>query len=115
VFLRRHPFPELICGFDRSDGVFSVPGDYPASCPIQAWSAGALFQMLQSVLGVRVADGGQRLYVSPDLPQWLTSVELKNLTVGGSLIHLYFSRDDRGNTLFKIVDNPNRVEVVVVS
>ncbi len=115
TFLPRHPFPELICGFDRNDGFFSVPGDYPASCPIQAWSAGALFHGLQAMLGIRVANRGQRLYVSPKLPDWLKSIDLKNFVVGGNRIHLHFSRDERGNTAFNIMDNPNHVEVVVVS
>lgn len=115
LFLGKHPFPELICGFDRSEGLFSVPGDYPASCPVQSWAAGALFQLLGSLLGFRVSDRGKRLHVAPELPDWIKSVELENFFVGQHPLHLYFSRDERGNTLFKILHNPDHVEVTVTS
>ncbi len=114
LFQGKHPFPELVCGFDRSEGVFSVPGDYPASCPVQAWAAGAPFQLLQAILGLRVGSD-RRLHVAPDLPEWLRWIELEGLHVGGKPLHLYFSRDERGNTVFKILDNPGKVEVVVIS
>lgn len=114
LFQGKHPFPELVCGFDRSEGVFSVPGDYPASCPVQAWAAGAPFQLLQSILGLRIGNNG-RLHVAPDLPEWLRWIEIEDILVGRNKLHLYFSRDERGNTVFKILKNPGKVEVVVIS
>lgn len=114
LFQGKHPFPELVCGFDRSEGVFSVPGDYPASCPVQAWAVGAPFQLLQAILGLRVEAEGTRLHIAPELPDWLRWIELENVPVGKNRLHLYFSRDERGHSVFKVLDNPGHVEVVIV-
>ncbi|MEJ2080108.1 MAG: glycogen debranching N-terminal domain-containing protein, partial [Acidobacteriota bacterium] len=115
LFLGKHPFPELVCGFDRSEGVFSVPGDYPASCPVQAWAVGAPFQLLQALLGLEIDAARRRLHLAPELPPWLRWIEVSNLRVGEHRVRLYFSRDERGHTVFKILENPDRVEVVIVN
>ena len=43
--------PELICGFHRRSG--DSPTLYPVACAPQAWSAGAVYLLLQACLGVR--------------------------------------------------------------
>jgi glycogen debranching enzyme len=47
--------PELFCGFERRPGAFPV--DYPVACAPQAWAAGAVPYLLQTLLGVRPAQG----------------------------------------------------------
>jgi glycogen debranching enzyme len=42
--------PELYCGMSR-DGA-TRPVRYPVSCSPQAWAGGAIFMMLQAVLGI---------------------------------------------------------------
>src|SRR5439155_483551 len=46
--------PELFCGFARDRKFDSPPGEYLVSCTPQAWGAGALFHLLQSLAGVQV-------------------------------------------------------------
>ncbi|HZR01115.1 MAG TPA: glycogen debranching N-terminal domain-containing protein [Chloroflexota bacterium] len=56
-----HRLPELFCGFERREGGFPV--DYPAACSPQAWAAAAVPYLLQTLLGLRPADG--RLVAAP--------------------------------------------------
>src|SRR5205823_5745700 len=63
--------PELYCGFGRDRRYFSIPAQYPVSCSPQAWAAGTVFMMLQTLLGLRVDAAHLRLQLRPRLPDWI--------------------------------------------
>lgn len=61
--------PELYCGFPRREGEHPVA--YPVACAPQAWSAAALFLLLQASLGMRVnAIERQISLLRPSLPPY---------------------------------------------
>src|SRR5205085_2706858 len=83
--------PELYCGMSR-DGA-SQPVSYPASCSPQAWASGALFLMLQAVLGILPDAPGGALHIrNPVLPTFLQELTITNLTVGDAKVALHFAR-----------------------
>jgi len=85
--------PELFCGFIRETG--EPPIAYPVACLPQAWSAGSVFLMLQSVLGIDISAGENLVEVfTPALPIGLDRLNVTNLEVGGGVIDLNFQRLD---------------------
>ena len=53
---------------------------YPGGANIpQAWAAGSIFMMVQTMLGLRADAPHRRLYVNPTLPDWLQEVEVGHL------------------------------------
>ncbi|HET9458104.1 MAG TPA: amylo-alpha-1,6-glucosidase [Candidatus Limnocylindrales bacterium] len=83
--------PELFCGFDRRTAPMPVP--YPVACSPQAWSAGAVFMFLQTMLGLRAnAASGELELLRPKLPEWLSRVDVRNLRVGDASVDLLFHR-----------------------
>lgn len=48
----------------------------------QARASGSAFLLLQAILGLRADAPQERLYHAPDLPPWLTFVEMDHLQVG---------------------------------
>ncbi|CAN5447863.1 amylo-alpha-1,6-glucosidase [soil metagenome] len=83
--------PELFCGFTRGESLVPVP--YPVACQPQAWAAGALFQVIGSMLGLEPdASRGMLEVRFPVLPEWLSDIRLENLRVGAATIDLGFSR-----------------------
>ncbi len=94
--------PELFCGVQRRD--FDDPVHYPVSCSPQAWASGAMFLMLNSVLGVRPSAPRKELnVVNPELPEWLDHLHIRNLRIGHSRVGLDFTR--RGKRTFcNVVD-----------
>jgi glycogen debranching enzyme len=91
--------PEVFSGFSRSE--FAVPVHYPVACHPQAWAAGAIPFMLQSALGL-VPDAFERTLhvVSPVLPDYVQTLSLDGLRVGGATVRLVFARErDRQITL----------------
>jgi glycogen debranching enzyme len=56
-----HRLPELFCGYDRATTPFPV--DYPVACSPQAWAAGSIVLLLQSLAGI--APESDQLVVSP--------------------------------------------------
>ena len=89
--LEFHRMPELFCGFKRRPG--DGPTLYPVACAPQAWSAGAVFLLLQACLGLRVDAGARRLELrDPVLPEFLDTVTLEGLTVGGGSVDLVLRR-----------------------
>jgi glycogen debranching enzyme len=103
--------PELFCGFTRRTP--SPPVQYPVACAPQAWAAGAPFLMLQAMLGVSALAHENLLTVNkPHLPGWLNEVELRDLRVGESTLHLVFRREG-DTTGFTLLDKQGDVRVVM--
>lgn len=83
--------PELYCGISR-DGA-AAPVSYPVSCSPQAWASGALFLMLQGVLGIFPDAPRHLLHVrNPVLPTHLQELTITNLAVGRARVSLHFAR-----------------------
>ncbi|MGH8296827.1 MAG: amylo-alpha-1,6-glucosidase, partial [Steroidobacteraceae bacterium] len=83
--------PELFCGFRRREG--KAPTRYPVACSPQAWSAAAVFAMLQACLGLTIdAASRQIAFRYPQLPARIERVSIRNLTVGESSVDLTLHR-----------------------
>ena len=83
--------PELFCGFERAAG--EAPVAYPVACLPQAWAAGSVFMMLQSLLGVRIdALADVLLIEQPRLPAGIESLQITGVKVGAGRIDLSFRR-----------------------
>jgi glycogen debranching enzyme len=85
--------PELFCGFARDRRYYSMPAQYPVSCSPQAWAAGSIFLLIQSLLGLRVDAAGGLLTMRPTLPSAINQLQIRNLLVGGHRIDLDVRRE----------------------
>ncbi len=103
--------PELFCGFSRREE--SWPTDYPVACSPQAWSAGSIFMILQSLLGISPDAPNNALYLNkPHLPSWLGSVKLRGLKVGGNPLDLSFRREN-GLTSFTVLKKERETKIIM--
>jgi len=85
--------PEIFAGLKRK-GKADFPVLYPPGANIpQGWASGSVFQMVQTILGLRADAPNKRLYVNPTLPAWFSEVVLRNLRVGPCLFTLHFWRE----------------------
>jgi glycogen debranching enzyme len=82
--------PELYAGIERGAGSFPV--QYLHANVPQAWAAGSIFHFVQALLGLQADAPHNRLFVYPQLPEWLPEVTLRRLKVGGSTLDLRFWR-----------------------
>jgi glycogen debranching enzyme len=83
--------PELFAGLRR--GPASFPVQYVGANVPQAWAAGSIFQLMQTMLGLRADAPNRCLTVDPSLPAWLPTLTLDNLAVGQTRLRLRFWRD----------------------
>jgi glycogen debranching enzyme len=86
-----HRLPELYAGVERRPGTFPV--QYLGANVPQAWAAGAVFHLLQAMLGLAADAPRGRLRVDPALPTWLPDVTLHGLRVGRAKLDLRFWRE----------------------
>jgi glycogen debranching enzyme len=103
--------PELFCGFTRRTP--NRPVSYPIACSPQAWAAGSPYLMLQSILGISARAHENLFTVNlPQLPTWLNTVEVRNLSVGDSTISIVFRREGE-ITSFSLLSREGDVRVVM--
>jgi glycogen debranching enzyme len=103
--------PELFCGFDRTEATMPVP--YPVACSPQAWAAGASFQLLETMHGLRAhADRAELELANPHLPDWLGKVTLTDLQVGAASVDRLFHRW-RGTTSAEVLRKVGDLHVTV--
>lgn len=93
--------PEVFAGHPRDES-HPFPGLYPNADSPQAWSAAAPFLVIQSLLGLCPYAPLGVLFVDPALPEWLPSISLKNVHVGEAVVDLHFSRNEKGETTYRI-------------
>ncbi|HSJ97568.1 MAG TPA: glycogen debranching N-terminal domain-containing protein [Myxococcota bacterium] len=108
-----HRMPELVCGFARrpEDG----PVAYPLACTPQAWAAGAVFLMLQAVLGISISALRREVRLArPILPRTLGELRIHDLRVGDALLDVELLR--RGDhVVVNAMPRSGRVQVLVAS
>ncbi len=103
--------PELFGGETRS--AHNAPVPYPVACRPQAWAAGAFPLMTQAILGLRPSAPEQRLsIVSPNLPYWLNSVQVRGLRVGNGTVTLHYRREGK-DTRVEVLDATGGIDVVI--
>ena len=97
-----YQLPEIFAGLPRKD-VADFPALYPPGANIpQAWASGSIFQMVQTILGLRADAPHQRLYVHPTLPAWLSEVVVQHVPVGPCEIALHFWREKDGHSRWEV-------------
>jgi glycogen debranching enzyme len=83
--------PELFAGFGRD--TFDVPVRYPVACHPQAWAAGSVPHLIESLLGLVPEAFEARLrIVRPILPRFVHDIEISDLRIGSGMADLRFSR-----------------------
>lgn len=100
--------PELYAGRPRQPGTFPV--QYLGANIPQAWAAGCVFHLLQAILGLQADAPAGKLYVAPTLPRWLPEIELSQLKVGDSVLHLRFWRDGQ-HSRWEVLDRQGSIKV----
>ena len=105
--------PELFCGFSRIIKRQDPPVKYPVACIPQAWAAGCVFSLIQSMLNITpdAQDGELRIF-DPQLPCWLDVLRIENLRIGNASIDAEFKRVSR-NIIIDILDKRGKVDIII--
>jgi glycogen debranching enzyme len=112
VEFEEYRLPELFTGFAREDSGMPVP--YPVACHPQAWAAGAIPYLIETLLGLTPEgfDGRLRV-VRPCLPEFIGRLEIRHLRVGKGSADLLFTRDAEGQVEVTVLDIAGTLEVDV--
>ncbi len=103
-------WPEVYAGVSREvGGVLAVQPD--ASRP-QAWSAGAIFSLIQTILGIAPAPFSRRIDITPALPACLREITVTGMCVSGERLSLRFVRDG-ASVLMEIIENGGDLDIIV--
>jgi glycogen debranching enzyme len=108
-FFDFYRLPELYAGLPRAQSSFPV--QYLGANIPQAWAAGTVFHLLQTILGLRADAPANRLYVHPTLPEWLPNLTLTNLVCGQTRLTLRFWCEGAVSR-WEIVDRQGELEVL---
>jgi glycogen debranching enzyme len=104
--------PELFCGFSRQSS--PRPVSFPMACWPHAAASGALFLVLQSMVGIYAQADENVVYVhDPVLPRWIGELGLRNLHIGRTTMDLVFRRSG-SQTGFSVRDKQGPGRIVVV-
>lgn len=103
--------PELFSGHARDENQ-PFPSHYPGANSPQAWSASAVFCLLQSMLGLYPYAPLHLLLIDPHLPTWLPDITLRGLRVGQASTTIRFYRKPSGSSDYEILDKQGSLHVL---
>ncbi len=100
--------PELYAGIQRHVGNFPV--QYLGANVPQAWAAGSAFMLLQAMLGLSGHAADRKVFIDPDLPDWMPDITISDLTVGKQDFSIRFWRDGDRTDYDVVAGDPAMVE-----
>jgi glycogen debranching enzyme len=110
----RQRLPEALGGHGCDES--PVPTLYPQANSPQAWSASAVLQTLQALLGLYpFAPAKVLALVRPRLPEWLPAVTLRGVRVGEAEVSLRFTRRGDGGAEHEVLERRGDLHVVTVA
>lgn len=101
ALFEHHRLPELFSGHARSDEQ-PFPAFYPQANSPQAWSASAVFCLVQAMLGLYPYAPLKLLLVDPHLPSWLPELTVRGLRVGEARATIRFYRNEDGSSGYHV-------------
>ena len=105
--------PEAISGDGPDRAVVPVP--YPAACSPQAWTASAMIQLVQLMVGLYpFAPARVLALVRPRLPSWLPWLTVRNIPVGDAVVSLRFVRQPDGSATHEVLEQTGRLHTLTV-
>ena len=111
LYFENYRLPELFAGLSRA--IYDVPVSYPVACHPQAWSAGAIPYLIETMLGLTPEAFDHRLrIVRPRLPRMVNHVELRKLRVGKARADLSFERNSDGTVSVHVDQVLGHLDVV---
>lgn len=112
MYFELNRVPELFCGFPREAG--EGPVLYPVACAPQAWSAAAVFLLLEACLGLTIdALNRKIIFAHPALPPFLNRIRLSGIPVGQGTADLVVVRHDDDISV-NVLKNEEDFEVIVL-
>ncbi len=102
---------ETFGGQQRSDET-PIPELYIRANWPQAWSASAVFTILQAMLSLYPYAPANVLLVDPHLPEWLPQITICNLRIGKAAVTLEFRRKEDGTTDYRVMDLKGKLHVL---
>jgi len=107
----QYRLPELYCGFARDRRYFSMPAQYPVSCSPQAWAAGSIFLLVQTILGLQADADAGTLSLRPTLLGRINQATIRSLRVGEHRVNLEVVQEGRDTRVE--VTNSTPIQVLV--
>lgn len=100
-YMHYRRLPELFCGFRKENGKEGDPPvRYAVSCIPQAWAAASMYSIIQSLLNMRPDAPRKTLSIhSPNLPNYMSMLQVNNLRVGDASVDLEFRRTNQAVTV----------------
>lgn len=113
LYMDQNRMPELFCGFEKRPD--EGPTLYPVACSPQAWAAASVFSLLQACLGLSFDPHKPEIrFRNPQLPPFLNTVEIRDLTINGATVDLLLQRYPN-NVGVNIIRKEGNLEVVAVA
>jgi glycogen debranching enzyme len=110
LYFEYRRWPEVYCGVGKATG--GVLARQPDASRPQAWSAGAIFMFLQTILGIAARPFSTRIDITPALPSCLNELSADDIKIAGGTISLRLLRQNNG-VLMEIKDNSDDLDIVV--
>ncbi len=113
AYMDQRRLPELFCGFPRRRS--RGPTLYPVACSPQAWASGAVFQLLQAVLGLEydLAAKGIRLR-NPAVPVSAGEITVRNLALGDATISFTVRPYPNGTVSLGVLESTGNIKISVL-
>ncbi len=108
-YFTQRQLPELYSGM-RRDGT-SFPVQYLGANVPQAWAAGAVFALIQAMLGIDIDAPNNVITLNPVLPAWLPDVTLRGLRMAGEAFDIAFRRDGEGTVFTVLRGTASRIQL----
>jgi glycogen debranching enzyme len=104
--------PELFCGFPRDSGT-DPPVRYPVACSPQAWSAAAVFSLIQTSLNLKPDLANNRLFITqPRLPSWINQLTFRRLRLGSKVLDIQFRRS-ADSVVVDVLNRKGHLDILV--
>src|SRR5262249_20954188 len=91
------------------------PTRYPVACSPQAWASGAVFQLLQAVLGLEYDLPAKTIKLrNPAVPMSAGEITVRNLTLGGASISFAVKPQLDGTIALRVLESTGDIKISVV-
>lgn len=110
LYFEYRRWPEVFCGVGKTVG--GVLARQPDASRPQAWSAGAIFLLLQTLVGIAPRPFSTFVDITPALPAGLDEIVVENLSISGGILSLRLVRENNA-VLMEIMENSKDLDIVI--